>query len=131
MATVHGAHACYLADQVGSLETGKRADLVLLTRDSYHLAADNNLPVQLVYCENGASVETVFVDGEVVVENGRLTTIDETALYREVGRARDALRGTFEGEVARAAALDPPLRAMYLRLADEPIEGLCPSARYE
>ncbi len=131
MATMGGAHACYLADQVGSLEAGKRADLAILTRDSYHLAADNDLPVQLVYCENGASVETVLVDGEVVVENGRLTTIDEVALYREVGRVREGLRGTYEDEVARAAALDRPLRAMYLRLTREPLEGLSPSARFE
>src|SRR3954453_19004078 len=113
MGTQASARACGLADEVGSLEVGKRADLVLLTRDSYHLAADNNLPVQLVYCENGASVETVLVDGEIVVENGRLTTIDEPPLYREVGRLREGLRGRYEDEIARAATLDAPLRAMY------------------
>ena len=66
MGTIESARACGLADEVGSLEAGKRADLVLLTRDSYHLAADNNLPVQLVYCENGTSIQRVIVNGETV-----------------------------------------------------------------
>jgi 5-methylthioadenosine/S-adenosylhomocysteine deaminase len=131
MATRHGAHACYLADEVGALEAGKRADVVVLTRDSYHLAADNNLPVQLVYCENGTSVETVLVDGEIVVENGRLTTIDEPALYREVGRLREGLRGRYEDEIARAATLDAPLRAMYLRLVGEPLAVPPPAALFQ
>jgi 5-methylthioadenosine/S-adenosylhomocysteine deaminase len=130
MATMGGARACGLADQVGSLEAGKRADLVLLTRDSYHLAADNNLPVQLVYCENGASIDTVLVDGQVVVQGGKLLTIDEAALCREVGATRASLQEGFLAEGARAAALDAPLREMYFRLMAESVDGVSPSAEF-
>ena len=73
----------------------------------------------------------MLVDGEIVVENGRLTTIDEPALYREVGRLRESLRGRYEDEIARAATLDPPLRAMYLRLAGEPLAVPPPAALFE
>ena len=130
MGTVASARACGLQDQVGSLEAGKRADLVLLTRDSYHLAADNNLPVQLVYCENGASIDSVYVDGQLVVHGGKLLTIDEDALFREVGLTRDALEEGFAAEVARAAELEGPLREMYFRLMGESVDGLSPSAPF-
>ncbi|HZU05825.1 MAG TPA: amidohydrolase [Chloroflexota bacterium] len=128
MATQAGAAACGLADQIGSLEPGKRADIVLLTRDSYHLAADNDLWVQLVYCENGASIDMVLVDGQIVFANGKLLTIDEEALFREVGAARTALDADFRREVARAAELEAPLREMYFRLMREPVDDLSPSA---
>ncbi len=130
MATMGSAQACGLAAEVGSLEVGKRADVVLLTRDSYHLAADNNLPVQLVFSENGASIRMVIVDGEVVVEEGRLLTIDEAALFREVGAARAACQAAFNVEVAKAAELDPPLREMYFRVAAASVEGIEPSTLF-
>jgi 5-methylthioadenosine/S-adenosylhomocysteine deaminase len=130
MATMESARACGLANEIGSLEAGKRADVVLLTRDSYHLAADNNLPVQLVYNENGASIDRVIVNGEVVVRDGRLTTIDEAALFREVGAARASLQEGFAAEVARAGDLEAPLREMYFRLAQQSVDGISPSATF-
>jgi 5-methylthioadenosine/S-adenosylhomocysteine deaminase len=130
MATLESARACGLADEIGSLEAGKRADLVLLTRDSYHLAADNNLPVQLVYNENGASIERVIVNGEMVVRDGKLTTIDEQALFREVSASRASLQEGFAAEVARAGDLEAPLREMYFRVARESVDGISPSATF-
>jgi 5-methylthioadenosine/S-adenosylhomocysteine deaminase len=130
MGTLGSARACGLADQVGSLEVGKRADVVLLTRDSYHLAADNNLPVQLVYCENGTSIQMVIVDGQVVVENGKLLTIDEEALFRDVGAARASVQDGFVAEVAKATELEGPLRDMYFRVAGESLDGVSPSATF-
>jgi 5-methylthioadenosine/S-adenosylhomocysteine deaminase len=130
MGTIESARACGLADEVGSLEAGKRADLVLLSRDSYHLAANNNLPVQLVYCENGTSIQRVIVNGETVVRDGKLTTIDEPALFREVGAARASLQEGFAAEVERAGDLEAPLREMYLRLAAQSVDGISPSATF-
>jgi 5-methylthioadenosine/S-adenosylhomocysteine deaminase len=130
MGTIESARACGLADQIGSLEAGKRADLLLLSRDSYHLAADNNLPVQLVYCENGTSIQRVIVHGETVVRDGKLTTIDEQALFREVGAARASLQAGFAAEVERAGDLEAPLREMYFRLAAQSVDGISPSATF-
>jgi 5-methylthioadenosine/S-adenosylhomocysteine deaminase len=130
MATLESARACGLANEIGSLEAGKRADLLLLTRDSYHLAADNNLPVQLVYNENGASIARVIVNGETVVRDGKLLTIDEPALFREVGAVRASLQEGFEAEVARADDLEAPLREMYFRLAAQSVDGISPCATF-
>jgi cytosine/adenosine deaminase-related metal-dependent hydrolase len=128
MATINGARACGLEAEIGSLEAGKRADIVLLRRDSYALAADNNLPVQLVYCETGASVDTVFVDGEVVVRDGRCTRVDEQALYREVSATRAALQPGFAAELAAAATLEPVVHEMWQRLAGYSLPGMTPGA---
>ncbi len=126
MATVNAARACGLEHAIGSLEVGKRADVVLLRRDSYALAAANDLPIQLVYCENGASVDTVLVDGEIVVREGRLTRVDEQAVYRAVGAARAALQPGFAADLAAAAALEAPVREMWQRLAGWPLADLAP-----
>jgi cytosine/adenosine deaminase-related metal-dependent hydrolase len=80
MATIEGARAAGLADRVGSLEPGKQADLVLLRRDSPHWAARNDPFVQLVYSENGSSIDSVYVDGQLRVEDGHVLDIDEERL---------------------------------------------------
>jgi 5-methylthioadenosine/S-adenosylhomocysteine deaminase len=131
MATVNAARACNLQDQVGSLEVGKRADIVLLRRDSYALAIDNDLPVQLVYCETGSSVDTVLVDGEIVVQDGRCTRVDEQDLYRQVSAARTALQPGVAAELAASAALEPPIREMWHRVAGLPLPDMTPGAWFQ
>ena len=85
MATIRGAEALGLERQIGSLEVGKRADLVLRPRHAGVAAAAE--PVNnLVYAASGASVRTVLIDGRVVLDEGRLTTLDEQALYARVER---------------------------------------------
>ncbi len=131
MATIDGARAAGLADEVGSLEAGKRADVVLLTRDSVHWAARNDPFVQLVYCENGSSVDMVFVDGNLVVESGRVTTVDEKAVYREVGKARASLEGAVRASQATTAPLEAPVHEMWNRLRDRPLDDIRPTAVYK
>lgn len=73
MATLGGARALGMADEIGSLEVGKRADLILVDLDRIHMRPINNLVNNLVYCASAAhDVETVVVDGRVVVEERRL-----------------------------------------------------------
>ena len=57
-------------------------------------------------------------------------TIDEDALFREVGAAREALEDGFRADVAGAAVLETPLREMYRRIAAEPFDGVSPSAAF-
>jgi adenine deaminase len=71
MATRNGARAFGL--DAGVLAPGKLADLVLLRRDTPAFTPLNDVMSQLVFCENGSSVDTVIVNGEVVVGGGRLT----------------------------------------------------------
>jgi cytosine/adenosine deaminase-related metal-dependent hydrolase len=81
MATRLGAEALLLADAIGSIEPGKRADLVLYDLDAPEWRPLLNPVNNLVYAATGASVRTVLVDGRVVLDEGRLTTLDERALY--------------------------------------------------
>ena len=129
MATVNGARAAGLGAETGSLEAGKRADLVLLSRDSVHWAAANDPLVQLVYCENGSSVDKVFVDGELVVDGGRMTTLDEQALFAEVSEVRAALEPAAREAHAAVAPLARPVHEMWDRLKDQPL-GYEPSALF-
>jgi 5-methylthioadenosine/S-adenosylhomocysteine deaminase len=122
MGTINAARACNLQDEIGSLEAGKRADVVLLKRDSYALAARNDLTVQLVYAENGSSVDQVFVDGELVVEHGHCTRVDEREVFRQVGAARAALQAGLEAEQAASAAVEDPIREMMERVAGWPLD---------
>src|SRR6185503_5383478 len=83
MATAGGARAMGLADELGAVEAGRRADLLLLDLDTLGFLPLNDPERQVVYCEHGGSVRTVIVNGRVVVDEGRLTTIDLGALVEE------------------------------------------------
>lgn len=84
MATIDGARTALLDDTTGSLEVGKAADLLMLGMDNDNFRPRNDIARQLVYCENGSSVELVMVGGRVVSQGGRLHTVDETAVWAEL-----------------------------------------------
>jgi 5-methylthioadenosine/S-adenosylhomocysteine deaminase len=114
MATWNGAHAFGL--DAGVLATGKLADIVLLRRDVPAFTPLNDATAQLVFCENGSSVDTVIVNGELVVEGGRLTKIDEQQVLELARSARRKLDPSIERELAAARGLEPALAEMYLRV---------------
>lgn len=84
LATSEAARVLGLEHLVGSLEVGKRADLITLDRDSLHLAPWNDLYGTLVYAARGADVRHVFVDGRAVVLDRRLLSVDPAELARRV-----------------------------------------------
>jgi len=84
MGTVNGAQAVPAwRGKIGKIKPGYRADLVIL-RPSLRLRPLRDIVNQLVFCEDGQSVETVLVDGKMVVEGGHLAGVDEKALIRRV-----------------------------------------------
>ena len=91
MATMAGARAMGLADEIGSLEPGKRADLVVFDFRRPHLAPNRNPLGNLVHTAQGRDVEMVLVDGAVVVEDGRPTRADADTIRRDAERAITAL----------------------------------------
>jgi len=85
LATIAGARALGLEKEIGSLEVGKKADLILVNFRQAHLAPTvsgrhSNLISLLVFSCSAADVDTVIVDGNVVVRHGRLQTIDENEI---------------------------------------------------
>jgi 5-methylthioadenosine/S-adenosylhomocysteine deaminase len=84
MATRNGAKAALLADRIGAIEVGKEADIVLFDTERPEWQPLINPVSNLVYSATGDSVRDVFVAGEHVVANGRLTKIDEAKLYAEI-----------------------------------------------
>src|SRR6185436_17824486 len=93
MATLRGAEALLLNRAVGSIEPGKRADLVLYDLDAPEWRPLLNPVNNLVYAATGASVRTVLIDGRTVLDEGRITTLNEKALYdRAETLAREQIR---------------------------------------
>lgn len=80
MATREGARALGLEAEIGSIETGKKADLVLLDRDRPHLCPSVDPWSAIVYSARGTDVRTVLVDGEVLVHDFALTRQDAAAV---------------------------------------------------
>jgi cytosine/adenosine deaminase-related metal-dependent hydrolase len=91
MATLGGARAILSEHEVGSIEPGKKADLVLHDRQRPEWTPLHNVANQLVWSADGRGVHTVFVDGRKVVDDYRLTTIDERALYQRAQEAGEAI----------------------------------------
>jgi len=91
MATLGGARAILSEHEIGSVEAGKKADLVLHDRDRPEWTPLLNVANQLVWSADGRGVHTVFVDGRKVVDAYRLTTVDEHDLYRRAQAAGEAI----------------------------------------
>jgi 5-methylthioadenosine/S-adenosylhomocysteine deaminase len=83
-ATMGGARSAAIEHSVGSIEVGKKADLVLYDLESINFSPLNDLANHLVYCENGASIDAVFVNGEIVCSRSKLLRVDEAEILREL-----------------------------------------------
>jgi 5-methylthioadenosine/S-adenosylhomocysteine deaminase len=111
MATIEGAQAIGLGDEIGSLEAGKQADLILVDLKALNLSPVLDAPVRnivpnLVYAASGHEVKTVMVAGKILVRDGVVLTADEDAVRAEAQMQADAL--------ARRVAADPVHKGMAL-----------------
>ena len=91
LATLAGAHALGVGDQIGSLETGKKADLLLFDTQRPEWQALFNPLNNLVYNADGRSLHTVIIDGRVVVDAYRQSFVDEPRLYAKVQEIGESL----------------------------------------
>jgi 5-methylthioadenosine/S-adenosylhomocysteine deaminase len=93
MATIDGAKAFRLEDQIGSIEPGKKADIILLDMRKPHLYP-LNMPVDRVtYFANGGDVDTVIVDGQILMEGRKVKTVDEASV---LGKAQTEIEATID-----------------------------------
>jgi 5-methylthioadenosine/S-adenosylhomocysteine deaminase len=86
MATINGARALGLETQIGSLETGKRADLVVVSMAAARLTPLYDPVSHLVYAARGDDVQTVMVNGRILMRDRKVLTLDESAVLAEARR---------------------------------------------
>jgi 5-methylthioadenosine/S-adenosylhomocysteine deaminase len=79
MATIEGARALHMDKEIGSLEAGKKADLILIGLDAPNAVPMYDVYAQLAYALKGSDVETVIIGGRVVMRDKKLLTVDEPA----------------------------------------------------
>lgn len=91
MATIGGAKAIGLDKEIGSLEAGKKADLIILTLNRPSGIPLYNIYSHLVYAMKGSEVETSIINGKVVMKEGVLLTINEKAVYAKAYEYRDKI----------------------------------------
>jgi len=91
MATIEGARALHMDKEIGSLETGKRADLIIIGLDAPNAVPMYDVYAQLAYALKGSDVETVIIDGRMVMRDRKLLTVDEPSV---IAKAKE-----FKGKV--------------------------------
>jgi 5-methylthioadenosine/S-adenosylhomocysteine deaminase len=91
MATMGGARTLGLEREIGSLEPGKRADVIVVARDRPHMAPAQDPYSTLVYAARGADVAAAVVDGDLLLENGRPVRVDVAEVVAEARSARKEL----------------------------------------
>ena len=98
LATIRGAAALHLEKEIGSLEKGKRADIVILERDALNQIPLYNIYSDLVYATKASDVETVIINGRLVMRNRRLLTLNETAIKNGARIFRDRIITSLGGQ---------------------------------
>lgn len=91
MATINGAVALGLQEEIGSLEEGKKADLIAVNLKRPHLSPLHDIVSHLVYSARGSDVDTVIVDGKILMETGEVLTLDEEKVLDLAQRTSDNL----------------------------------------
>ena len=91
MATIGGARALHMEDLIGSIETGKRADIAIVDFDSLHQTPFYNVFSHLVYATKATDVRTVIINGRVVMLDRRLLTLNESVIKRDANAYRQKI----------------------------------------
>jgi 5-methylthioadenosine/S-adenosylhomocysteine deaminase len=91
MATIDGAHALGLEQEIGSLETGKRADVILVDLNQLHSIPSPDVVSALVYSAQSTDVRTTIIDGRVVMRDRQLLTLNESSVIDKANREAKSL----------------------------------------
>ncbi len=84
MATINAAKAIGEEKNIGSVEKGKAADIILIDFQQPHLLPDYNIISNLVYSARGSDVETVIINGQIVMENRKIKNVDESKILKTI-----------------------------------------------
>ncbi len=102
MATLGGARVLGMEKEIGSLEVGKKADVIILDLNRPHLQPVYNLPSHLVYSATGADVRDVIIDGKLVMENRKLFTLDEERILEKMQEIKGKILQRVKGNAGNA-----------------------------
>lgn len=91
MATIGGARALHLENKIGSLEQGKRADIVIVDLDAVHQTPLFDVYSQLVYATKASDVSSVIINGRFVMRDRRLLTLNENAIKKDANLYREKI----------------------------------------
>jgi 5-methylthioadenosine/S-adenosylhomocysteine deaminase len=91
MATIDGARALGLADELGSLESGKLADIIVVDLNRLHAAPETDVVSSLVYSAQASDVTVSIIDGRIVMRDGELMTMKEADVLADANREAEAL----------------------------------------
>lgn len=94
MATLSGAEAIGMGQVLGSLEEGKLADIAIIDLNKTHLVPANNKISMIVYAAQASDVDTVIINGNVVMENRNIIGVDEASIIEEVNKRLEILKET-------------------------------------
>lgn len=113
MCTMVPARALGLDKEIGSLEKGKKADIIIINTKQPHLAPFGIMPLhRVVYHAQGNDVDTVIVDGQIMMEGRKLLCCDEDRILEDAGKAFDTMRARI-GEEKFAAFMAYDTEAVY------------------
>jgi 5-methylthioadenosine/S-adenosylhomocysteine deaminase len=96
MATVNGAKAMGMENQIGRLKKGMKADIIIIGLDKPHLTPIYHEYSHLVYAVGGADVDTALINGKIVMRNRKLLTIDENEVMTKVDEIAMRIKKSFE-----------------------------------
>lgn len=91
MATIEGAKVLGLDEEIGTLEVGKKADIIFIKTDKIHLCPENDVCANIVYSANGADIDTAIIDGKLVMQNRKMLNIDEKEVIKQVKKVAKRL----------------------------------------
>ena len=93
MGTIKGAEALGLSDEIGSIEVGKKADLILIDTNTANMTPNStNLSSNIIYSANGSNVDTTICNGKILMENKEILVLDEQEVYEKAKKAIKELK---------------------------------------
>jgi 5-methylthioadenosine/S-adenosylhomocysteine deaminase len=96
MATIEGARALHMEKEIGSLEAGKKADIILLNLDAPNAVPIYDVYSQLAYALKGSDVETVIIGGRVAMRDKKLLTVDEPAVIAKARELKNKIEASLK-----------------------------------
>ncbi|HEY9646089.1 MAG TPA: amidohydrolase family protein [Chroococcidiopsis sp.] len=120
-ATYGGARSALIHKEVGAIAAGMKADFALYDLNSVSFTPCHQLPVHLVYAEDGRSIRKVFVNGQKVVEDNQILTLNEAEIFAEFRERLPAYLELREGFHAQGAQLRPAMEKVFRQAMSYPL----------